>query len=123
MSVKAASEKDLNLHSATSLIYVLQGVGYFSVVPLIFVAVVINYVQLADTKDTVYESHFRWQIRTFWFSLLWFALGILTFPIMIGIGIFIANWVWVIYRVIKGWTYMTERKALYDDVSLEKIKT
>lgn len=69
-------------------------------------AVILNYVKRGATRGTFLESHFRWQIRTFWFALLWFAVaGVLVLTV---IGIPIA-WVlavvvglWVAYRMVRG---------------------
>ena len=65
------------------------------------------------------ESHFRWQIRTFWFGLVWVALCILFVVATFGLGIFIA-WLplfavglWFIYRVARGWLALKERRPMY----------
>lgn len=71
------------------------------------IAVLLNYLKRGDVAGTWLESHFRWQIRTFWFTLLWLmAYGLLIITI---IGIPIA-WLliavlglWVGYRVVRGW--------------------
>jgi uncharacterized membrane protein len=75
------------------------------------IAVVMNYIRRSDARGTYLESHFSWQLRTFWFALLWvtvvFLLSLPLFLILVGfvtfpIGIFIVG-VWVIYRVARGW--------------------
>jgi len=58
----------------TNLVYLLQAIAVFTAVPF-FIAVIINYVKKDEVKGTLAESHFRWQIRTFWFSLLWGIVG------------------------------------------------
>lgn len=71
-------------------------------------AVLLNYLKRGDVNGTWLESHFRWQIRTFWFTLAWlFVYGLLIITI---IGIPLA-WIliavlglWVGYRVIRGWS-------------------
>ena len=74
------------------------------------IAVILNYVKRADVRGTWIESHFRWQIRTFWFGLLWVSLCIAFIVMTLGIGILIA-WLplglvalWFIYRIVRGWT-------------------
>src|SRR5687767_6245912 len=73
------------------------------------IAVVLNYVKRADVRGTWLESHFRWQIRTFWFGLLWVALCVLFVMATLGLAIFIvwlplgAVSVWFIYRIARGW--------------------
>ena len=75
------------------------------------VAVVMNYIRRNDARGTYLESHFSWQLRTFWFAALWvvvvFLLSLPLFFVLVGfvtfpIGIFIIG-VWVIYRVARGW--------------------
>jgi len=71
------------------------------------IAVFLNYLKRSEVNGTWLESHFRWQIRTFWFTALWLvAYGLLIITI---IGIPVA-WIliavlglWVGYRVIRGW--------------------
>ena len=97
----------------TNLVYILQAIAVFTALPFI-IAVIINYVKKDAVKGTIAESHFRWQIRTFWFSLLWGIIGgILTF-VLVGYGILLLNYVWVIYRIIKGWLRFNDEQIMYD---------
>lgn len=70
------------------------------------IAVIINYVKRDDTRGTYLESHFRWQIRTFWFALLWVLIAVLLAVTVIGIPIaLIVAWaagLWVLYRIARG---------------------
>jgi uncharacterized membrane protein len=81
------------------------------------IAVVINYLKKAEARGTFLESHFRWQIRTFWFGLLWCLLGGFLFITFIGIplavAVFLGAGVWVIYRVVRGWLALRDRRAMY----------
>lgn len=80
------------------------------------IAVVLNYLKRGDVAGTWLESHFRWQIRTFWFTLLWLVVyGVLIVTI---IGIPIA-WLliailglWVGYRVVRGWIALSGVKPV-----------
>lgn len=70
------------------------------------IAVILNYANRSETRGTYLESHFRWQIRTFWFALLWVVVALLLAITFIGIlvAIFVA-WVaglWVLYRIARG---------------------
>ena len=80
------------------------------------IAVVLNYVYQHGTRGTYLESHFRWQIRTFWFAALWIVIGVMLFVTLIGIPlawiICIAAGVWVIYRVARGWLTLQDRKPM-----------
>ena len=70
-------------------------------------AVFLNYLKRGEVNGTWLESHFRWQIRTFWFTLLWLIVYGLLIITIIGIPV---AWIliallglWVGYRVIRGW--------------------
>jgi uncharacterized membrane protein len=83
------------------------------------IAVILNYVYRGDVRGTWLESHFRWQIRTFWFGLLWVALCGVFVVLTLGIGLLVA-WiplvlvgVWFIYRIAKGWLRMMDRRPMY----------
>ena len=81
------------------------------------VAVILNYVKRGDAKGSWAESHYRWQIRTFWFALLWLVVGwalILTFiGIVIGGPLLLILPVWLIYRIVRGWLRLNDKKAMY----------
>ena len=80
------------------------------------VAVVVNYMNQDQARGSWLESHFRWQIRTFWFALLWCLVAGLFFITLIGIPI---AWIvlagaglWVIYRVVRGWMALADRRPI-----------
>jgi uncharacterized membrane protein len=82
------------------------------------VAVIMNYLKQGEARGTWLESHFRWQIRTFWFGLLWSVLCVAFVIGTLGLGIFIV-WlplavltVWFIYRIVKGWMVLSERRPI-----------
>jgi uncharacterized membrane protein len=81
------------------------------------IAVVINYMKRGEAKGTFLESHFRWQIRTFWFSLLWCVIGGMLFITIVGIplalAIFFATGIWAIYRITRGWLALRDQKPMY----------
>jgi uncharacterized membrane protein len=83
------------------------------------IAVILNYVKRGDARGTWLESHFRWQIRTFWFGLLWVGLCLSFVVITFGIGMIVA-WLplaivtlWFIYRVVRGWVALNDRRPMY----------
>jgi uncharacterized membrane protein len=78
------------------------------------VAIVINYVKNGDVAGTFLESHFRWQIRTFWFGLLWGVLGVIASLVVVGWFVLVANVVWIIYRIVKGWLLLNDNRAMYE---------
>ena len=83
------------------------------------IAVILNYVKRGDVRGTWLESHFRWQIRTFWFGLLWVSLCVFFIVLTLGIGLIVA-WapllvvgIWFIYRIARGWMALNERRVMY----------
>ena len=106
------SEELAGLKTITQVVYALQALSFaFGVTALI--GLVINYVKREDAAGTLYQSHFDWQIRTFWWGLVWSVLGfVLIFAFGLGLVVLFAAWVWAIYRVVKGWLKLTEGKPV-----------
>src|SRR5262249_12232186 len=80
------------------------------------IAVILNYVKRSEARGTWLDSHFRWQIRTFWWGLLWVALCLAFVGLTLGVGLLIA-WLplmvvgfWFIYRIVKGWLRLADRR-------------
>lgn len=80
------------------------------------IAVILNYVKRSEVRGTWLDSHFSWQIRTFWFALLWLALGGVLFLTVVGIPFAFVVWfatgIWVLYRIIRGWLALSSQKEL-----------
>ena len=84
------------------------------------VAVVMNYARRSEARGTWLESHFRWQIHTFWYAWLWIIVtSIVALPlvvVVIGIGVeivgLLAIGIWVIYRIVRGWLALRDGRAL-----------
>ena len=100
-----------SLRSLTQVVYVLYALSYFTGITAI-IGIIINYIKKEEVAGTWLESHFRWQIRTFWFGLLWAAIGALTSFILIGFAILFANFCWIIYRIVKGWLNLNDNKPM-----------
>ena len=80
------------------------------------IAVFLNYLKRSDVNGTWLESHFRWQIRTFWFTVLWLVIYGLLIITIVGIPI---AWIliailglWVGYRVIRGWVALADARPV-----------
>ncbi|TPQ26969.1 DUF4870 family protein [Methylomonas sp. HW2-6] len=112
MPTLVETEKDKSNKTVTTVIYALYAASLLLGITSI-VAIVMNYVKKDDVAGTYLESHFRWQIRTFWFSLLWGIIGFVTFFIVVGWFVLIADLVWFIYRIVKGWLRLNEGKPMY----------
>jgi uncharacterized membrane protein len=80
------------------------------------IAVILNYVKRSDVRGTWLDSHFSWQIRTFWYALLWVVIAAILFVTLIGIPFAWAIWVitgiWVLYRIIRGWLALVSEKPM-----------
>jgi uncharacterized membrane protein len=85
------------------------------------VAVIMNYARRSATRGSFLESHFRWQIRTFWFAFMWalliWAVSLPLVVVLVGIATlyagFVALGIWIIYRVARGWLALRDRRPMY----------
>lgn len=81
------------------------------------VAVILNYLKRSEARDSWLDSHYRWQIRTFWFALLWIVIAVvLAFTIVgipVAIAMAIAVTLWVVYRVVRGWLNLRGQQPMY----------
>jgi uncharacterized membrane protein len=108
----AVDAREASLRRVTMIVYALQIASFLLGFTLI-VAVIINYLQRDEVAGTWLESHFRWQIRTFWYSLLWLGVGLATLIVVIGFFVLMGSALWLLYRAIKGWLSLEEGKAMY----------
>ncbi|WP_373020278.1 DUF4870 family protein [Thiomicrorhabdus sp.] len=107
-----ATEQEESAKNVALVVYILQAFSFITVITFV-IAVIINYVKRDDVRDTWIASHFRWQIRTFWFGMLWLTIGIITSPIGVGYFVLMINFVWMIYRVVRGWLNLNDNRAMY----------
>ncbi|HTY48157.1 MAG TPA: hypothetical protein VMB48_00530 [Steroidobacteraceae bacterium] len=125
---------DESLVTYTHVIYALHGlsvaialtsaasiVGSFLFSLPSAVAVTMNYARRSAVYGTYLDSHFRWQIRTFWYGLL-IALVVFTVsvPLMLVLVGFVTLWIgvtmigaWLVYRVLRGWLALRDRRPMY----------
>lgn len=106
----AVTDKQKNL---VLLVYILQALSFVIGISCI-AGVIINYIKGDEVAGTWLESHFQWQIKTFWFTLLGFFVGAILLIIGIGVLIWGATTLWYIYRVVKGWLAYSDAKPLAD---------
>ncbi len=80
-------------------------------------AVILSYVKRGGARGTWAATHYRWQIRTFWFALLWFLIAAaLIFTVvgaLVGVPLLIAVTLWLIYRIARGWLRLVDRKPMF----------
>jgi len=107
------SVPDTTLRTLTHAMYVLHLLSAFSAGIFSVIAMVLNYVRRPDLHDTFYLSHFRWQSRSFWWTLFWLALTaplwLLVFP---GYIAWTIVGIWYLYRYIRGWWSFAEGRAM-----------
>lgn len=117
-----------SLISTTLIAYALFGVAAVAALvsagvlstPLLgligIIGLILAYVKRSEAAGTWLQSHYRWLIRTFWFSVLWNVVGWLALVTLIGIPIAIAIWIattiWVLYRLIRGYVLFKDSKPV-----------
>jgi uncharacterized membrane protein len=111
-SCGGAAPAEGSLRRLAEVVYGLQAASLLVCVPL-FAAVIINYLRRNQAAGTWLESHFTWQIRTFWWSLAWCVLGLATAVLLVGLVILAASAVWFVYRIVRGWTELNEGRPMY----------
>jgi uncharacterized membrane protein len=133
MSSPALPRPDSSLVTVTHVVYALHAlslvIGAFGAASIIgsfvfgwpsIIAVIINYVKRGEARGTWLESHFSWQIRTFWYALLWalvvFVVSVPLAIVVIGFGTWIVGMfalgIWAIYRIARGWLALKDDKPL-----------
>lgn len=105
------AEQLASLRQITLVVYALYALSWVTGITAL-VAIIINYVKRDDARGTLYESHFTWQIRTFWWSLAWTLLGVLTMFILVGFLVMGVAAVWSIYRLVRGWLNWNDHKPM-----------
>lgn len=135
MAAPASQAVDPSLVTYTHVIYALHAlsvvigvtgsatiVGAFVFGLPSIIGVIMNYARRDATRGTYLESHFRWQIRTFWFALLvWIIVSIISAPLVLLLGLGIATYfvgvlvlgVWLAYRVARGWLALRDGRPMY----------
>ena len=124
-------DKDPN-RSLTIVLYVIYIVAIFSAGLLAVIALIINYVKRSDVQGSIFESHFTWQIRTFWWYLFWNMIAFVPFFFLFFTGenpkafvdmafgasafcvaVIGLSWIWIVYRAIKGLIRVNDNQPMY----------
>ena len=120
-----------NSKSLTFILYILYMIAIFSAGILAVIALIINYVKLDSVRGTIYESHFKWQIRTFWWYLIWNILAFVPFLFLFMtldnpnafagvafagttfcVAVIFISWIWIVYRAVRGLIVLNEDKPV-----------
>ena len=121
-----------NSKSLTFILYILYMFAIFSAGILAVIALIINYVKLDSVRGTIYESQFKWKIRTFWWYLIWNSLAFVPFfflfmtlnnpDVFTGVAlaattfcvaVIFISWIWIVYRMIKGLIRLNDNASMY----------
>jgi uncharacterized membrane protein len=97
----------------TQGLYIMYGLALLTFGLTAIVAVFLNYIKNHSVAGTIFESHFQWQIRTFWVSLLGLITGVVSLFFLVGQLILLGTVVWVLYRVGWGWYRLQKKKPMY----------
>ncbi|ALD02508.1 MAG: hypothetical protein VB979_12180 [Acinetobacter sp.] len=126
-----AIDRDSN-RTLTLILYVLYIIAIFSGGLLAIVALVINYIKRDDVRGSIVESHFTWQIRTFWWYLIWNIIAFVPFlflfftgenvDVFAGVALIATtfcllvvgiSWLWIVYRAILGMIRLNDHQPMY----------
>ncbi|HCH26771.1 MULTISPECIES: DUF4870 family protein [Psychrobacter] len=131
------SDKRRSLITYNHITYLLYVVSYFTAGLLWIVPIVMNYAKRHDADGSWLATHFDWQIKTFWYSIVWFVLGIVIIAfalggfgvsmltdssnnmaigsvLLAGVGLLIMlfTFIWHLYRIIRGWIALTDNRPV-----------
>ncbi len=130
-------QQEEGLRRLVLVIYLIYGLSLFTGVPILL-AVLLNYLRLGESRGTIYHSHLRWMLRSFWWSLFWLALGgalmvaglasATTYAANeyvqrdlrllggwssgIGLAVMGLNWLWVVSRMLRGLLNWNEHRRM-----------
>ncbi|AJW46150.1 MULTISPECIES: DUF4870 family protein [Ralstonia] len=114
MVVTDDAERLAGLQRLTHILYALYAIFWLTGGVTALIAIIIDYVKRDDVRGTLYESHFRWQIRSFWWCVLWGLVGVVLIPLaFIGFAVLWVLGIWMLYRIVKGWLYLNDSKPMY----------
>jgi len=101
-----------DLRNLALLVYILQGLGFVTGGLTWVAAVMVNYIKLESVRDSWLESHFRWQINTFWYGLLWWIVGLVLWLLLLGWLVWGLLSLWALYRIVRGALTLNDNKPI-----------
>ena len=104
------------------IIYLLQALAFFLGGITFIIAVILNYLNMHHVKGTWLESHFKWQINTFWVALALVLIGSSTLPFLIGFVVLFGATIWVIHRIVYGWITLNKSLEVKNPISSSLFK-
>jgi uncharacterized membrane protein len=94
------------------LVYILQGLGFVTGGLSWVAAMMVNYIKLDAVRGSWLESHFRWQLNTFWYGLLWWIVGLLMWLLLLGGLVWGLLSLWALYRIVRGALTLSDNKPV-----------
>ena len=80
------------------------------------IAVIVNYVKRGSARGTWLDSHFGWQLRTFWWAVLWVVISAVLIVTVVGIVVawplLVLTGLWVLYRILRGWIALANHRPM-----------
>jgi len=113
-SAPVAKTPEQSAKELATVVYASQAASFFLVFTLV-AGVIVNYVTREQAAGTWVESHYRWQIRTFWWWLVWALVGLVLVFVLVGFAVWLVDAIWLIYRIVKGWVRLSEGKPMYEN--------
>jgi uncharacterized membrane protein len=113
MAAPVKTQEQVGKDLAT-VVYAAQATSFLLIFTLI-AGVIVNYITREQVKGTWIESHYRWQIHTFWWWLVWALVGLALLVVVVGFVIWLVDAIWLIYRIVKGWVRLSEGKPMYSE--------
>jgi len=128
--------KRRSLITYNHITYFLYVISYFTAGLLWIVPIVMNYIKRHDADGSWLATHFDWQIKTFWYSIVWFFIGVIIIAfalggvgvsvltdsdgmvigsvLLAGLGLLILTFtfIWHLYRVVRGWIALTDKRPV-----------
>ena len=104
------------------LVYILQGFGFVTGGLTWIAAMMVNYIKFDSVRGSWLETHFRWQLNTFWYALLWWVVGLISWLLLLGWLVWGILTLWAIYRVVKGALLLNDNKPIIFCLRLDKRK-
>ena len=137
LPIARSPEQEQSLRNVTLVVYLLYGVSMLTALPLLL-AVVLNYARLDESRGSLYNTHLRWLLRTFWWGLFWSVLGICLmvtglaagsasvgpFDVSQGnrvfgiicwftaAGVLFLDWLWILTRLVRGLLNWNDRLGM-----------
>ena len=104
--------ENLDSNFPAHVVYLLYALSFMAGITGI-IGVIIASVKIGDARSEVLRSHFSWQIRTFWWALIWSIVGVILVFIFVGWIVLAGVYLWIIYRVVKGWLRLMDNREVY----------